>query len=68
MLFLVKGAVRKHFYCHQEIHCDQEEFRIVEAEDDYEAEKKFEEHFKSKSEPYSVSYFVDDVEAHALIQ
>ncbi len=58
MLYLVNCEVNKHYYMNDNGDQKEEKTHIVEAENKDEAEEKVRNYYKSKDDPYYVTYCV----------
>jgi hypothetical protein len=65
-LFLATGTIEKSWYMGDTT--KEPVTRLVEAEDEHEAVKKFVAHFESKTREYSVYYNVWDACVHEVIK
>lgn len=59
-MFLVHGKIKEYRYM-RDVPGESEEFRIVMAEDEYDAREKYYNHWESKNSPYDVSYHVQSL-------
>lgn len=57
-MFLVRGKIKEYRYMVDKPG-ESEEFRIVMAEDEYDAREKYYIYWKSKDRSYDVSYYVE---------
>lgn len=65
MYFLVTATLETTHYMSKST--KEDIMRLVEANDDVEAEQKFRKHFEDKRRDYDVSYWVQNVEVHETI-
>lgn len=68
MLFLIEGLLEEAHYMRDSRPKPEKVIRIVEADTDEEAQKKFVEHFESQSISYCVNYYASVVECNEVIR
>lgn len=66
-LFLIRAKVRWRRYMRD--HDDEmEDFRLVRAANEAEAEEKYKEFWYAKDSPYDISYYVDVISVAGVIE
>jgi hypothetical protein len=68
MLYLIEGMVTRSDYMEERSKEPEKVFRIVEADTDEAAQKKFINHFDEQGSPYSTSYYATVIECNEVIK
>lgn len=66
-MFLVRATIKEYRYM-RDTPGESEEFRIVMAEDEYDAREKYCNYWESKNSPYDVSYHVETIRVTETIE